>query len=103
MNRLTAYSMLVHHALNELWTEVHGGPSFSGTCCPKCCAPCGALQFLLAEMILDTIVLEWQEGSDGSKIFDYDNAPVWYDKIHRRVDREFLVKAWSACPNGQHK
>lgn len=82
--RVTAYAMLAHHALNELFTD-------SGGCCPRCCAPCGALKILDGEGILDALVLEWYEYEDGTRVFE--NPPEWFKNGH--VDRGWMYSQWS--------
>lgn len=83
--RVTAYAMLAHHALNELWLDKEG-------CCPKCCTPCGALQLLDGEGILDTLVQEWYEYDNGIKVFRDDTTP-WF--VAGKVDRGWLYSQWS--------
>lgn len=91
MNRLIAYAMLTHHALNELYNDEDG-------CCPDCCTPCYALMFLEQENVLDSIVLNWEEYDDGTKVFDV--PPSWW--IDGKVDRDWLYGSWEHCPNNRH-
>lgn len=83
--RILAYAMLTHHALNELYMDKDG-------CCPKCCAPCGAVQILDNEGILDSLVQEWQEYDDGEKVFR-DDVPEWF--VAGKVDRTWLYNQWT--------
>lgn len=83
--RVLAYAMLAHHALNELFTDKEG-------CCPKCCAPCGALQLLDGEGVLDTLVQEWHEYSNGLKVFREDTTP-WF--VNGAIDRGWMYSQWS--------
>lgn len=82
--RVTAYAMLVHHALNELYTSEDG-------CCTECCAPCHALKTLDEERVLDPIVREWREYSDGTKV-DLEKIEWWKDG---KVDRSWMYHQWS--------
>lgn len=85
--RLLAYGMLTHHALNELYTDADG-------CCLVCCAPCGALKILDEEGVLDSVVLLWDTYADGTKIFgNPDKQPSWWKD--GKVDREWLYLQWS--------
>lgn len=89
--RLRAYGMLTHHALNELSYAVDD-PEVQG-CCPKCCAPCDALQILDNEGILDQVVQLWDTFDDGTPVLR-PNSPNWW--TGSAVDREWLHAAWSA-------
>jgi len=95
----TAFSMLTHHALNELYTDSDG-------CCPVCCAPCGALKALDDEGVLDYVVQQWQTYSDGTLVFRLvegengpEQTPSWW--LDGQVNREWLHSQWSIGPSMQ--
>lgn len=81
-SRLEAYAMLTHHALNEIFQSEEFG------CCPKCCAPCSAIQYLDNEGILDEVVKNWDTDSDGNPI-------RWDWWVDGKVDRESLYRIWA--------
>jgi hypothetical protein len=78
--------MLTHHALSELYTSEDG-------CCPKCCAPCEALQILDEQGVLDLVVQEWEEYSDGQKVFGPISMPSWF--VDGKVDRSWMYNQWT--------
>lgn len=95
--RLEAYAMLTHHALNELWRDSKFNP-FGQGCCPKHCASCVALKFFDSEGTLELILRNWDEYTDGTKIYDNpDHAPSWW--VDGKVNREWMYEQWRE-PNG---
>lgn len=80
--------MLTHHALNELFTDSAG-------CCPKCCAPCKALKFLDEDGVLELVVLEWEQYSDGTKVFgsSVHHDPSWWS--NGKIDRSWMYNQWT--------
>ena len=85
-SRVEAYSLLAHHALNELWAASDFQPDGMG-CCPICCAPCGSLLFLDRDGVLDAVLAEWPEGGRDSDIFPGG-----------QLDREWMYRQWSGSP-----
>lgn len=86
--RLIAYGMLTQHALNELYASEDG-------CCPRCCAPCQALKHLDEEGVLDSVVLLWDEYTDGTPTIpqDPEKCPPWWTKD--KVNRQWMYSQWS--------
>lgn len=73
-------SMLVEHAINELWYQSQEEAPFN-TCCANCCGPCAALVELITSDMLDDVmaVRGWKNG----------DCEWWVDGA---VDRELLNK-----------
>jgi len=86
ISRLQAYAQLTHHALDTLYQQDRG-------CCTKCCAACDALAVLDNEGILDEIVKNWEEYSDGTKVLANGREPAWWKD--GKVDREWLYGQWA--------
>jgi len=91
MSRLQAYAMLTEHALDHVWYVSQDVDDEVFGCCPKCCAPCGALQYLDQEGILDLVLAEWGDYSDGTRRDLTNNAMYRNGK----VNRELLLRAWN--------
>src|SRR5678816_1107835 len=81
--------MLAHHALNELWMDKEG-------CCPKCCAPCGALQLLDSEGIQDALAIKQLQGPTGGTAL---RAAAFFvhPQFIQRVMRQHCVCGYSLC------
>lgn len=64
-------------------------------CCPRCCAPCWALQQLLDAGRLDALIAPIAK-ADGWT----DDKIAWWDG--RQVRRDFLARAWrmTECHEG---
>lgn len=84
-SRLEAYAMLAHHALNDIFYSYDG-------CCPKCCATCGAIQYLDNEGILDEVIKNWDTDSEGNPVLQEGNPSWWVDG---KVAREWLYASWA--------
>lgn len=85
-SRVQAYSILVHHALNELY--------YQHTCCLRCCAPCAVLKYLDEEGILNEVVKLWETYSDGTPVLK-EKDPAWW--VNGEVDRDWLYSSWRDC------
>lgn len=90
-SRVEAYAMLAQHALSALWASSDFQPRDEGNdiwgCCSRCCAPCAALHYLDRQGVLDAVLAEWPEGSQGSDMFPGG-----------KLDRAWMHRQWSGSP-----
>lgn len=90
-----AVAALTHFALDKLWEATADGDG----CCPRCCAPCHTLKQISATIGgIEWYLTDWPETLEGTG---------WWDARHRRVDRDWLRRAWAnadqlGCHAGDH-